>query len=155
MNVRRYRKGEEQALWSLLYETVHKVNYRDYTQAQIEAWAPSQWDLSQWKKRLNRTNPFVAERNHQIFGFAELEENGHIDCFYCAHDWQGKGVGSSLLQIIEHEALKLGISRLFAEASLTARGFFEKKGFTVEGEKKVSRRGEQFTNYAVSKRISS
>jgi putative acetyltransferase len=155
MKVRRYRKGEEQELWSLLYETVHKVNSKDYTQAQIEAWAPTQWDLPKWKKRLNKTNPFVAEKDNQIVGFAELEANGHIDCLYCAHNWQGKGVGSSLLQAIEHEALILGISRLFAEASLTARGFFEKKGFSVESEQTVSLRGEQFTNYAVSKRISS
>jgi len=27
----------------LLYDTVHKVNSKDYSQAQIEAWAPSQW----------------------------------------------------------------------------------------------------------------
>ncbi len=155
MKVRRYRKGEEQALWSLLYETVHKVNSKDYTPAQIEAWAPSQWSIPNWKKRLKKTNPYVAEKGKQIVGFAELEENGHIDCFYCAHTWQGKGVGSSLLRAIEREAFKLGISHLFAEASLTARGFFEKKGFSVEGEQTVSLRGEQFTNYVVSKRISS
>lgn len=155
MKVRRYIKGEEQALWSLLYDTVHKVNCKDYTQAQIEAWAPSQWDLPQWVNRLNKTNPFVAEINSQLVGFVELEPNGHIDCFYCAHNWQGKGVGSSLLQAIEHEAPTLGVSRLYAEASITAKGFFEKKGFSVEGKKTVSLRGEQFTNYAVSKRISS
>ncbi|MES9818588.1 MAG: GNAT family N-acetyltransferase [Candidatus Thiodiazotropha sp.] len=155
MKVRRYTKGEEQVLWALLYDTVHKVNSKDFTQAQIEAWAPSQWDLSQWRKRLIKTNPFVAEDNNQLVGFAELESNGHIDCFYCAHNWQGKGVGSALLKAIEHEATKLGISRLFAEASITAKGFFEKKGFSVEGEQTVSQRGEQFTNYAVAKRISS
>ncbi|WP_028581435.1 GNAT family N-acetyltransferase [Desulfogranum japonicum] len=155
MKIRRYRKGEEQTLWSLLYKTVHKVNSKDYTQAQVEAWAPSQWNLPNWIKRLNKTNPFVAEKDNQIIGFAELESNGHIDCFYCAHDWQRKGVGSSLLQAIEHEAIQLGISHLFAEASLAARGFFEKKGFSVEVEQTVSLRGEQFTNYAVSKRISS
>lgn len=155
MKVRRYTKGEEQVLWALLYDTVHKVNSKDYTLAQIEAWAPSQWDLSQWRNRLIKTNPFVAEENNQLVGFAELESNGHIDCFYCAHDRQGKGIGSALLKAIEHEATKLGISRLFAEASITAKGFFENKGFSVEGEQTVSQRGESFINYAVSKRISS
>jgi N-acetylglutamate synthase-like GNAT family acetyltransferase len=155
MKVRRYNAGEEQVLWALLYDTVHKVNNKDYTQAQIEAWAPSQWDLSQWKIRLNNTNPLVAVENNQIVGFAELEPNGHIASFYCAHDWQGRGVGSALLEAIEQEAVKLGISRLFAEVSLTAKGFFDKKGFSVENEQTVSVRGELFINYAVSKCMSS
>ena len=155
MKIRHYNQGEEQALWSLFYETVHKVNIQDYSQAQIEAWAPSDYDLLQWKSRLNKTNPLVAEKNGQLIGFAELEDNGHIDCFYCAHNWQGKGIGSALLRAIELEASKKGISRLFAEASITAKGFFENKGFSIDGEQTVSLRGEQFTNYAVSKCISS
>lgn len=155
MKIRRYHQGEEEALWSLLYHTVHKVNGKDYSQAQVEAWAPFEWDILQWKKRLLRTNPFVAEENGQLVGFADLEHNGHIDSFYCAHNWQRKGVGSALLNAIEQMAKSQGISRVFAEASITAKGFFLSKGFSVEGEQAVSLRGEQFINYAVSKLISS
>lgn len=102
---------------------------------------------------MSETNPFVAEENNQLVGFAELAANGHIDCFYCAHDWQRKGVGSALLQAVEHEASKQGISRIFAEASISAKGFFEKKGFSVEGEHMVSLRGAPFVSYLVAKRI--
>ena len=155
MKVRRYETGEEEALWSLLYETVHRVNSKDYSQAQIDAWAPSERDSDQWSNRLKETNPFVAEVHGELIGFAELEKNGHIDCFYAAHNWQGKGIGSALLRTIEAAASSQGISRLFAEASTTAKAFFQNKGFSVEGEQTVSLRGERFTNYAVSKRISS
>lgn len=155
MNIRRYKAGEEQALWSLLYDTVHKVNSKDYSPAQVEAWAPSQSEPSTWKERLSNTNPFVADENGELIGFATLEENGHIDCFYTGHNWQGKGVGSALLHSIEQEAVKKGINRLFAEASITATGFFEKKGFSVGAEQTVILRGEKFTRYLVSKRISS
>ncbi|OOZ38069.1 GNAT family N-acetyltransferase [Solemya elarraichensis gill symbiont] len=155
MKVRRYKTGEEEALWSLLYETAHSVNSKDYSPAQIDAWAPCEKDSFQWANRLKGTNPFVAEENGELIGFAELENNGHIDCFYAAHNWQGKGVGSALLRAIEAEASSQGISSLFAEASITAKGFFQNHGFSIEGEQTVSLRGERFTNYAVSKRISS
>jgi GNAT superfamily N-acetyltransferase len=155
MKVRRYNRGEEKALWSLLYETVHKMNCKDYSQAQIEARAPPQKVLYQWKHRLKRTNPFVAEESGELIGFAELDENGYMDCFYCAQNWQRKGVGSTLLRAIEIEASKQGIPRLYAEASITGKGFFEKKGFAVEGERIVSLRGEQFATYTVSKRVGS
>lgn len=155
MKIRRYHLGEEHTLWLLLYNTVHKVNKRDYSQAQIEAWAPSTFDFPQWKKRLFKTNPFVAEQNGKLVGFSELDQNGHIDCFYCAHNWQGKGVGSSLLKTIEEEASKQSISCLYVEASITAKGFFETKGFSIVGKQVVSLRGEQFTNYAMLKLISS
>ena len=155
MKIRRYYPGEEEALWSLLYNTVHKINVKDYSQAQINAWAPDEWDMEQWKKRLAQTNPFVSEIDGQLVGFTELEKNGHIDCFYCDHRWQQKGIGSSLLKAIEAEAARQGISCLFAEASITARGFFEKMGFSVEGEQVVILRGEEFNRFRVSKCISS
>ncbi len=31
-----------------------------------------------------------------IVGFAEFEPNGHIDCFYCHHEWIGYGIGHAL-----------------------------------------------------------
>ena len=86
MKVRRYKEGEEQDLWSLLHNTVHRVNCKNYSLTQLKAWAPAQMDLAQWKERLSQTNPFVAEESGQLIGFAELKEDGHIDCFYCAQD---------------------------------------------------------------------
>lgn len=137
MKIRIFNQGEEQILWSLLCGTVHKVNRKDYSQAQIEARAPSEWDFSQWKRRSEKTNPFAAEENGQLTGFAELEKNGHIDCFYCADNWQGNGAGGALLNVIELEASKQSFTGLFAEAGITAKGFFERKGFSVQRPKKV------------------
>ncbi|MCU7915753.1 MAG: GNAT family N-acetyltransferase [Candidatus Thiodiazotropha sp. (ex Gloverina cf. vestifex)] len=65
----------------------------------------------------------------------------------------GKGVGSALLQAIEAEALRLGLAQLSVEASITARGFFERKGFVVGSAQRVTRRGEDFLNYLMFKNI--
>ncbi|MDX8403998.1 MAG: GNAT family N-acetyltransferase [Mariprofundaceae bacterium] len=155
MNIRRYHQGEEDVLWQLLYNTVHHVNIKDYSKEQVGAWAPDDWDKEQWKERLLRSRPFVVEVEDEILGFAELESSGHIDCFFCAHHWQGKGVGSMLLNAIEAEAKKLTLTYIFTEASITAKSFFEKKGFTIGHEKIVSLRGVRFPYYGAIKQISS
>ena len=42
----------------------------------------------------------LREKYPQIVGFAEFEPNGHIDCFYCHHEWIGKGIISALMKEI-------------------------------------------------------
>ena len=43
------------------------------------------------------------------------------------------------------------IGRVFTEASVTARPFFERRGFRVVRERRVARRGVQLTNFAMEK----
>lgn len=153
MEIRRYRKGEEASLWSLLYNSVHFLCNKDYTQEQLEAWAPSRVDLSQWKQRLSQRNPFVMVDKGEIVGFAELESNGHIDCFYCSNGKHRSGIGTALLDEIENEASNMNIGRLYLEASITAKGFFERKGFREEKKQSVEIRGVELTNFVMSKMI--
>jgi len=94
MHVRRYRKGEEAQIKAIYHNTIHKINIRDYSQTQVNAWAPESFTLEDCIKRLRVKNPFVAVLGDEILGYGELEADGHIDCFYCHHEWQGKGVGN-------------------------------------------------------------
>ena len=52
----------------MLYNTVHNVNIKDYSQAQVTAWAPDEWNMEQWKMRLAKTNPIVSEIDGQVVG---------------------------------------------------------------------------------------
>lgn len=55
----------------------------------------------------------VAETDGMIAGFAELEENGHIDRFYCHKNFVGRGVGTMLYNEIEKKARKQKMDKLF------------------------------------------
>jgi GNAT superfamily N-acetyltransferase len=134
MVIRRYRVGEEEELWRLYYDTTHRVNRRDYTEAQCERWAPADKDMGEWRERIAGKNPLVAEAEGRIVGFAELEGDGHIDFFYCRHDYQGRGAGRALMAAIEAEARRMGMGRLHARVSVTAKVFFVRMGFVVVKE---------------------
>jgi len=52
---------------------------------------------------------------------------------------------------IENRANTLKINKIFAEVSITAKPFFEAKGFIVQKEQSVVIRGVTLTNYVMEK----
>ena len=153
MIVRTYQIGDTEKIIKLFYDTVHEVNIRDYTKAQVDALGPADIDIESWTKSLSSKFTFVAEEGDKIAGFGELEANGHIDCFYCHQDFQRQGVGTQILAQINSKARNLGIKKLFTEASITAKPFFESQGFIVVKKQEVERRGQRFINFAMEKLI--
>ena len=153
MRVRTYEIGDTQEIVKLFYDTVHEINIRDYTKAQVDAWAPAGIDIESWTESLSSKFTFVAEAGGRIAGFGELEANGHLDRFYCHKDFQRKRVGAQILEQIESQAKSLGIKKLFTEASITAKPFFERQGFTAIKQQEVERRGQKFINFVMEKSI--
>jgi putative acetyltransferase len=153
MQIRNYQRGDAEAIVQLFYETIHTVNLGDYSPAQVDAWAPAVPDANAWHQRMISRRTLVAERDGAVIGFADLENNGHIDMFFCRHDTVRRGVGSRLYQAIEEAARGLGLGRLFVEASITARPFFERQGFLVVAHNAFERNGVEITNFAMEKTL--
>lgn len=152
--VRSYEERDAEDLAKIYYHTIHRINCRDYSKEQLNVWAPeASLQPERWLDRFQRTKPFVATVNEKVVGFAEFERNGHIDCFYCHHDWIGKGVGSALVKVINQKAVEYGLDKIFAEVSITARPFFEGKGFKVILEQEVGRKGIKLVNFQMEKTI--
>jgi|GEM_PF-1721329 len=153
IHVRQYQESDAAAIASIYYNTIHNINSRDYSVEQINAWAPydSVKDYSGWKEKLAKVKPFVAVIGDIIVGFAEFEPNGHIDCFYVHHEYQGKGIGSALMKAIFDSAEKQNIGRIYAEVSITAKPFFEEKGFNVVKEQTVTLRSVELNNFVMER----
>ena len=152
IEIRKYRPQDARELANIYYHTIHNINIADYSEEQINAWAPeSCLELDGWERKWEKLSPIVATISDQIVGFAEFEDNGHIDCFYVHHQFQGKGVGSVLIKEIDQRALQKNISKIFAEVSITAKTFFLKKGFQVTKNQIVTIRGVELRNFLMEK----
>jgi putative acetyltransferase len=152
ISIRSYNETDAAALAAIYFNTIHNINSKDYSSEQVDAWAPrSSLETEGWRRKWKKLQPLVATINDKIVGFAELEENGYIDCFYCHHEYQGHGVGSALMREIENRARKNKLDKLFAEVSITAKPFFEAKGFTVKKQQSVIIRGVEFINFVMEK----
>ena len=68
---------------------------------------------------------------------------------YTHKDFQGQGVGTKLLDTIVAQAAQLQLSRLFVEVSITARSFFEHRGFVIVKPQQVECRGVKLSNFVM------
>jgi len=147
--------SDAEAIASIFHHTIRRVNANDYAPAQIDAWAGPAPEPEKWKLVLadpGDTKIFVAYCGSKVVGYAHFEPSGRIGSLYVHHEHQRRGVASQLLSRIEQEAERQGLSRLFTEASITARPFFESNGFVVVQEQEVEYRGASFKNYKMEKR---
>jgi putative acetyltransferase len=153
VKIRLFEARDTQQIARLFHETVREVNIRDYSERQVRAWAPDEIDFQDWQQAFADRFTYVADDAETIAGFGDLERDGHIDRFFCHKDYQRCGVGTQIYQAIEAKAVELGLSRLFTEASITAKPFFQRMGFSVVKEQNVFCRGETFINYVMQKSL--
>ena len=91
ITIRPYVIADAKALWLLFFNTVRTVNSRDYSQKQVEAWAPDNFDFDIWQQRMAGIQPFVAEIDGVIVGYTDLQASGLIDHFFVTINIREKG----------------------------------------------------------------
>ncbi len=148
--IREYKAEDAPGIVRLFYETVRSVNRAHYSEEQVAAWAPEVPGAEEWHARMSARLTLVAEEEDEVVGFVELED-GHLDMLYVGRDAVRRGVGGWLYGAVEREALGMGIARITTEASITARSFFERRGFRVAREEAVRRRGVELTRFVMEK----
>ncbi|WP_141431086.1 GNAT family N-acetyltransferase [Bacillus sp. 03113] len=156
MEIIKFKDSDIKDTVSLFYETVHSVNAQDYSQAQLDAWAPKEekdTKIQTWKDSLNQNITYVAKINDKVVGFSDLTFGGHLDRLYVHKDYQGKGIASALVDMLESEAKNLKLLEIDTEASITAKPFFESRGYKVVCSQTVERMGTKLTNYQMVKKI--
>ena len=153
ITIRPYTVADALELTRVFRSSVRSIASLDYTVSQIQVWAPEDIDVEQFGRRCDTESTWVAEIQGRIAGFSDLEPEGHIDMLYVHPVFARRGVARALLEHIEQAARANGLSRLCAEASMTARPVFEAMGFRTLAPQAVMLRGESFTNFRLEKRL--
>lgn len=153
IKLRPYQSSDCKELSELFYNTVHTINRKDYTLEQLDAWADSHVDLAAWDASFLAHHTVVAEEDGRLIGFGDMDQNGYLDRLYVHKDYQGRGIAKALCDCLENrgrEVQKAG-GCFTTHASITARPFFERRGYRVVKEQQVERRGQKLTNYVMEK----
>ena len=147
MLIRAYQPADCKELAQLFYDTVHTVNARDYTQQQLNAWATGNIDLEKWNHSFESHHTFVAVEGKMIIGFGDIDCTGYLDRLYVHSNYQGKGVATALCEKLEQTVP----GPIITHASITAKPFFQKRGYKVVKEQQVERQGIFLKNFIMEK----
>lgn len=148
MVIRKYRSSDCGQLAELFYQTVHAVNARDYTKGQLDVWASGCVDLEKWNQSFLEHHTVVAVKDYVIAGFGDIDESGYLDRLYVHKDYQNQGIATAICDELEQN---VRADKITTHASITAKPFFEHRGYKVVREQQVIRGGIPLTNFIMEK----
>ena len=149
MIIRKYKPSDCKEVAELFYNTVHTVNARDYTKEQLDVWATGMIDLEEWNLSFQEHYSIVILDDKLIIGFGDIDKTGYLDRLFVHKDYQGKRVATAICDRLEKAFQK----KVITHASITARPFFEKRGYKVIKEQQVYKDGIMLTNFVMEKNI--
>ena len=119
------------SLQALFVQTIRQTCTEDYSPAEIAVWTATVNNLERWQTMMKTQYVLVAQSGEHIAGFGTLKDGDYLDFIYVHPDFQGQGVAKQLLSALEAEASKQGTTSISSDISITARPFFERKGYVV------------------------
>ena len=132
---------------------IEELTAEDYTEAQQAAWASAADDEEEFGQKLSGALTLVATFGGAAVGFASLADNKKIDMLYVHPAAAGQGAGALLADALEKLAGGRGSTELTVDASDSARGFFEKRGFAPRTRNTVTVGSEWLANTTMSKTL--
>jgi putative acetyltransferase len=132
---------------------IEELTADDYTEAQQAAWASAADDEEEFGQKLSGALTLVVTFGGAAIGFASLADNKKIDMLYVHPAAAGQGAGALLADALEKLAAGRGSTELTVDASDSARGFFEKRGFAPRTRNTVTVGGEWIANTTMSKTV--
>jgi putative acetyltransferase len=135
--------------------SIAELTADDYSEAQQAAWASAADDEQAFAQRLGSQLTLIATMQGSPVGFASLAGTDRIDMLYVHPGAAGHGAGAMLADALEKLAGARGAKALSVDASDTARGFFEKRGYVAQQRNSVSVGDEWLANTTLSKQLGS
>lgn len=146
MIIRRYKNDDFETIAKLFYDTVHSFNAGDYSAVQLSAWAKNCDNLKKRQNDLICQKTLIAEIDGVIVGFGSIDNSGYLDLLFVHKNYQRQGIATALCNELEK-----GYDIIKTHASVTAKPFFEKRGYAVIKPQEVERFGVKLKNFEMQK----
>ncbi len=148
MILRAYTPDDCKTLAELFFNTVHTINAKDYSEEQLNAWATGHIDLEQWNRSFLSHYTVVAEIDGTVVGFGDIDNMGYLDRLFVHANFQNQGIATAICDKLKQAS---NAEKIVTHASITAKGFFEKRGYKVVTKQQVQRQLILITKYVMER----
>ena len=133
--IRKSKLEDKQAVKDAHIRSIRQICSKDYTPAQIKAWAQPAYTDDVWVRAINQQLHQVVELNQIIEGFCHStvhdDGTGEILGLYLTPEVSGLGVGRAIAEQGLDYIKSLTPSKVVVESTITAKGFYQALGFKV------------------------
>lgn len=151
MIFREYQTVDLEEICQLFYDTIVKINIKDYNDEQIKVWSNRKEFLLSQNDYFQSLYTIVAIEDDKIVGYGNIDENGYLDHLYVHYDYQGKHIATNICDLLEN--YQQNVKKLTVHASISARPFFEQRGYRIIKKQTVEIDGVYLNNYLMEKRV--
>ena len=149
--LRPFLPADAPLLAEIFRASIVELTGEDYSESQQQAWASAADDEEAFAARLGERLTLIATLDGSPVGFIALEQPDIIDLLYVHPAVTGQGVGTMLIDALERLMGSRGAKRLTTDASDSAVGFFERRGYVAQRRNTVASGGEWLANTTMEK----
>ena len=139
--IRRWTPADAHESYAVYVDAVRNGAGRFYSEAQRQAWVPSEAMEDWWAPRLSGDTAWVSTDNLGLTGLIALRPDGYLDLFFVAPRARGDGTALDLYSALLDEAVDLQLDALKTHASDYLKPFLERRGWHVIEEELAERFG--------------
>ena len=153
MNLKPITEKDQHDLKKLYFNSIISINEKIYSQEQKRVWASQAWDNKFFDLSIKEGQGWSINEKEKIIAFASRYPNNRISLLYCRGDSQRKGYGTTLINKLENEAKKEGLTFLTTEASLISYKLFLRNNWEIIRKEKIIIKNILFERYKMKKNL--
>ena len=134
MNIRRFKESDAEEVSTVVIKTLRISNVKDYPAELMEEVVKSQQPQN-ILERASWTHFYVVEDGDKIIGCGSIgpfwgkEDESSLFTIFVLPEYQGKGVGRSIIETLEKDEYFLRAKRIEIPSSITGCQFYRKFGY--------------------------
>ena len=148
--MRPIRPTDSRLVREIYVDAIQTQATQAYNPEQIQAWSQLAWLPGILDRTLEEGQGWIRGVDD---GFAIRHPANRLSMLFCRGRSSRQGHGSALLQAIEDDAQRLGITRLQTEASLLSRPMLERRGWMLIAPEAFTIAGVPFVRFNMQKTL--
>lgn len=145
--IRRARHLDANGIIQAHVRSIREICAKDYTEAQVKAWSGRDFQASVWQKTIDNDHVWVLDDCQTIQGFGHLnihhQDLAEIRGLYFTPQATRQGLGHQLITKIKAFVRRKKIKTLILSATMSAKRFYQRQGFQLDGAQKSIMAGGQ------------